>query len=59
MSTYANAVVTAVSPLFVAMEGDEAHPIPALPTASTATVGDRLRVEVRRGGLLPIVVGTL
>lgn len=50
------AAVSQVSPLLIVMDGDGSHPVPAVPFGSyTPVVGDRVRVEVRRAGLPPIV----
>lgn len=58
MSIVANAVVTAKTPLMITMDGDSVS-IPALPVGYSGSVGARVRVQVRRGGLLPIVQVTL
>jgi hypothetical protein len=50
------ATVAATSPLSIYMDGDETNKVPALKLGSyTPTVGDRVRVEARPGGLVPIV----
>jgi len=52
------AQVAATSPLSVYMDGDSVNKVPAESiTTAVLAVGDRVRVEVRPGGLLPIVQG--
>lgn len=56
MSRTAYAKVSTVSPPTVLFDGDPVNAIPALCLSSyTPVVGDRVRVEVRRSGLLPII----
>lgn len=57
MTTTAPATVAATSPLSVYMDGDQTNKVPAVSLGATLTVGDRVRVEVRGHGLLPVVQG--
>jgi hypothetical protein len=58
VSAFDYATVAAVAPLKIVMDADPVTQIPALVLSTyTPTVGDRVRVEVRRSGLAPIVQG--
>ena len=60
MSRTAYATVTQASPLRIVMDGDPAHPLPASYLSTyTPTLNDRVRVEIRRSGLAPIVQGKI
>lgn len=57
MSTV-TATVAATSPLSLYFDGDASNKVPALSIATvTLAVGDRVRVETRPRGLVPVVQG--